>query len=63
MASLNSKEMTRWALEVRRLSTRKNNYKTALTKSEKDQLIKDITTLINDLLQKLTIIAFAKEED
>jgi hypothetical protein len=41
----------------------KKHYKTALTKSEKDQLIKDITTLINDSTSELTIMAFAKEED
>jgi len=41
----------------------KKHYKKALTQSEKEQLIKDITTLINDSTSQLTIIAFAKEKD
>jgi hypothetical protein len=41
----------------------KKFYKQALTQSEKDQLIRDITTIVNNSTSELTIIAFAKEED
>jgi hypothetical protein len=41
----------------------KKFYKQALTQSEKDQLIKDITTIVTNSTSELTIIAFAKEED
>lgn len=41
----------------------KRFYRTTLTESEKQQLIEDLTRIINESTSDLTIIAFAKEED
>jgi hypothetical protein len=41
----------------------KKHYTKTLTQSEKDQLLADIKTIIENSTSELTIITFSKEED